>query len=305
MSGGPVYPDPGREESNWTITGSEDLPLFGKTTLAQEPARAVVVLVHGYTGHLDRNIVPVVAHMLADLGCIVHRFNLGHCGIEPGEDRITRLDLFERDGIRHSIADIQAVIEAVYDEALAGRKLPLLLVGHSRAGATVLGAAVRAKQDAWPLQPCGVITLASIGRYARTNPELLATIEREGFIEREAARAEGGVVRLGRSWYEHELDSPGGDPFPGDMTTLADLPVAIIHGGADTSVPVSESERIHQLLRQSGNQSASLSLIEGADHNFSAKGVLGVDLRWDAAIGERTASALQDAVTRIVDQPIG
>lgn len=270
--------------------------------MPEGPPRAVVILVHGYTGHLDRNIIPVAAHALTDLGCIVHRFNLGHCGIQPGEDRITRLDLFEQDAIRHSWTDIRAVVEALSDEALAGRKLPLILVGHSRAGATVLGAAVRARQQGWPLQPTGIITLASIGQYARTTPQLLAQVAQQGGIEREAARAQGGTVRLGRSWYEHELDSPTGDPFPADLSTLTDLPVGLIHGLSDASVPCTESRKIMEALKEAGNTRVCLFEIEAADHNFSAKGVLGQDLRHDPVIGGRLEGALRDAVNLILGE---
>lgn len=300
MSPSPAYPSGPVEERAWTIPGSAGLPLFGKTTDPPISPRATAIVVHGYTGHLDRNIVPVAAHLLASMGCLVHRFNLGHCGIEPGADRITRLDLFERDSLRHTVSDIRAVVQAIHDSELPGADLPLLLVGHSRAGAGVLGAAVHALREGWPISPAGIVTLASIGRYARTSPELLKQIERDGFIEREAARADGGAVRIGRSWYEHELDSPTGDPFPGDLAALSDTPVEIIHGDADSSVPLSESERIRDLLLAAGDRRVGFQAVDGADHNFSAKGVLGDDLRWDPEVGERLESALRLSLQRVL-----
>lgn len=300
MSAPPAYPSDAFEESTWTLSGSEGLPLFGKTTEPPASPRAVAIVVHGYTGHLDRNIVPVAAQRLAAAGCLVHRFNLGHCGILPGEDRITRLDLFETDSIAHSMTDIRAVVRGIDDGVLDGGDLPQVLLGHSRGGPAVLGAAVRSIRDEWPRTPKGVITLATIGRYARTSPELLERIEKDGFIEREAARADGGAVRIGRSWYEHELDAPGGDPFPSDLATLSDTPVEIIHGDADSSVPVSESQRVRDLLQAGGNRRVGFELVSGADHNFSAKGVLGEDLRWDRQIGERFEQTLTRSLDRIL-----
>lgn len=294
------YPESDLHEPVWSVRGSEGLTVHGKTTRPKGSPRAVALVVHGYTGHIDRNVVPLAARQLASLGCLVHRFNLGHCGIEFGQDRITKLDEFERDGLAHSLFDIRAVAEAVRSGTLDGGDLPMLLVGHSRAGASVLGAAVRSQRGEWTRPVDGVITLASIGQYARTNPELLAQVERDGYLLRPAARAEGGAVRIGRSWYEHELDSPHGDPFPKDMSELTDMPIALIHGEADTSVPPSESERILGMLRDSGNERVTLRLIAEADHNFSAKGVLGEDLRWKTQIGDRLKSAIADGLDLIL-----
>jgi alpha-beta hydrolase superfamily lysophospholipase len=295
------YPDREVTEPVWSLRGSDGLTVHGKTTHPEGPPRAVALVVHGYTGHLDRNVVPLAARQLASLGCLVHRFNLGHCGIEFGQDRITRLDEFERDGVAHSMADIRAVAEAVRCGDLEGADLPLILLGHSRAGASVLGAAVRSVRGEWSKPVDGVITLASIGQYARTSPELLAQVERDGYLLRPAARAEGGAVRIGRSWYQHELNSPDGDPFPKDMAELTETPVAIIHGEADTSVPASESERIADMLGAAGNDRVTLRLIDEADHNFSAKGVLGEDLRWKTQIGDRLKTAIADGLNLILN----
>lgn len=294
------HPDADLHEPVWSLAGSGGLTIHGKTTRPESTPRATVLLVHGYTGHLDRNVVPLAARQLASLGCLVHRFNLGHCGIRFGEDRITKLDEFERDSVAHSIADIRAVAEAVRSGELEGDGNPLILVGHSRAGSSVLGAAVRSIRTGWTRPVDGVITLASISQYARTNPELLAQVRKHGYIERSAARAEGGSVRIGRSWYEHELESTTGDPFPGDMKTLSSLPVALIHGQADTSVPPSESEHIAELLSAGGNERVRLDLIPDADHNFSAKGVLGEDLRWKTSIGEALQASLASSLDHIL-----
>lgn len=295
------YPDPDRDEPVWSLPGSDGLTIHGKTTSPAGQARAVALVVHGYTGHLDRNVVPLAARQLAGLGCLVHRFNLGHCGIEFGKDRITKLDEFEHDSVAHSCFDIRSVAEAVRSGQMEGGDLPMLLVGHSRAGASVLGAAVRSVRGEWSRPVHGVIALASIGQYARTSPELLAQVESDGSLLRPAARAEGGAVRIGRSWYEHELDSPGGDPFPEDIAELTGIPVSLIHGEADTSVPASESERIAAMLRNCGNPKVSLRLIAEADHNFSAKGVLGEDLRWKTEIGDRLESAIADGLGLILN----
>ncbi len=294
------YPEADLHEPVWSVPGSDGLTVHGKTTRPKGSPRAVALVVHGYTGHIDRNVVPLAARQLASLGCLVHRFNLGHCGIEFGQDRITKLDEFERDGLAHSLFDIRAVAEAVRSGTLDGGDLPMILVGHSRAGASVLGAAVQSQRGVWTRPVDGVISLASIGQYARTNPELLAQVERDGYLLRPAARAEGGAVRIGRAWYEHELDSPHGDPFPKDMSELTDMPIALIHGEADISVPPSESERILGMLRDAGNERVTLRLIAEADHNFSAKGVLGEDLRWKTQIGDRLRSAIADGLDLIL-----
>ena len=75
--------------TEWVVEGAEGLPVHGNTHAPESTPRAHVLLIHGYTGCKDRNIVPALTNGLRG-SCVVHRCTLSHAGIEKDGDRITR-----------------------------------------------------------------------------------------------------------------------------------------------------------------------------------------------------------------------
>ncbi|MEO1129248.1 MAG: alpha/beta fold hydrolase [Planctomycetota bacterium] len=265
-------------DSSWTLQGSEGLPIHGNTHLPGGPPRGVAVVVHGFTGHKDRNLVPAVTLDLADAGFIAHRCTLSHAGVERDGDDITRLDEFERDSNAFCAADIRAVVEAIADGTIAGTGLPLVLVGHSRGGATVYRCAAEAEGfdidgDAtpWPMTPAAITSLAATATFTRLSPEMVTELDRKGYVERQCGRAPGGIVRLGRSWYAHHLDHPDRDVFA-EAVAAVRCPCLVVHGNDDVSVTPDHADRIMAMLRQNPHASATDVRIDGADHNFNSLG---------------------------------
>lgn len=262
--------------TDWTISGAQDLPIHGNTHRPSNPTpRAVAVIAHGWTGSKDRNIIPVLAAHAASLGLIAHRFSFGHCGIEKDADIITRHDEFARDSLAFQFADLRAVIEAIHTGVLPGKGLPLVLMGHSRGGATVLGASARARRERWPIRPAAVIAVAAPAAYTRLTQENSAELQTRGYVEKKLARAQGGAVRMGPSWYEHYTNNPGRDLFAEDLRE-AQGPILLIHGDADDAVPPEQAQRILKLLEQSPHARPRFVPIRWGDHNLGAVG-FGVD----------------------------
>ena len=75
----------------WTLTGPEGLPIHGESDLPVRAAAAALI-VHGFTGSKDRNIIPALGRHLAEAGVAAHRFTMTHAGLEKDADQITRLD---------------------------------------------------------------------------------------------------------------------------------------------------------------------------------------------------------------------
>lgn len=257
--------------TDWTIPGAEALPIHGTTHHPDATPRAVAVVVHGWTGCKDRNIVPVLTQHAASIGLIAHRFSFGHCGIEKDADAITRHDEFFRDALAFQFDDLRRVIQAIHEGTIVGKGLPLVLIGHSRGGATVLGAAARAHSQRWEIRPHATISIAAPSAYTRLTDDARAELESHGYVEKKVARAEGGVVRMGPSWYEHYTRNPGRDVFAEDMRA-AHGPVLLIHGDADDAVSPRHAERVLEMLEENPNAQPNFVPIRWGDHNLGAVG---------------------------------
>lgn len=257
--------------TDWTITGAESLPIHANTHHPDTPPRAVAVIVHGWTGSKDRNIIPVLAAHAASIGIIAHRFSFGHCGIEKNADIITRHDEFSRDALDYQFHDLRRVIKAIHDEEIPGKNLPLILIGHSRGGATVLGAAARTHNEHWEITPHTTVAIAAPAAYTRLSDKDRAELHANGFVEKTLTRAQGGTVRMGPSWYRHYTENPGRDLFAQDLHAARGH-ILLIHGQADDAVPPSHAQQILERLKDNPHAHPKLVTIKWGDHNLGAVG---------------------------------
>ena len=286
----------------WTLEGDAAagaLPIHGNTHTPEGEPRSVCLVIHGWTGHKDRNITPVMTGALAESGHLVHRFTLSRAGVEKDADDLTKLDEFYEDSLEQCVADIRRVANAVAEGKLTGRGLPLVLVGHSRAGATIVRCAARAREpeQGWAMEPAALVSLAGTSVYTRFLGETREEFERQGYVERECARAPGGVVRMGPSWYRHHLEHPDRNLYEEDAARVR-CPVLIVHGDADTSVRMVHADQAQAMLEAGDCPRVERADITGGDHNFNAKGYI-TELEGE---DDPAAVAAKRAVTAFLDR---
>ena len=281
----------------WTIEGSEGLPIHGNTRApdAVEPM-ANVLVIHGWTGCKDRNIVPAVTRALEG-ACVVHRFTMSHAGIGKDSDEITRPEEFERDSLEFCVRDIARVAERATSAGAPGADTPLVLIGHSRAGATIVRCAAEEVRENWPVEPKGLVSLAGTATYTRFDEAMRAELEEKGYVEKECTRAPGGVVRMGTPWYRHHLDEPGRDIFEEDARVVR-APLLIVHGEADDAVPPDHADTVRGYLEAGVCPSVEVLYVPDADHNFNAGG-FGFERDTIATPESRAAT---DAILRFIER---
>lgn len=277
-------------EIDFELSGANRRMVVGSTLLPDGfpgiNARGVALTVHGWTGHKDRNIVPIAADLMRGLGFISHRITLGHAGVKPNEDRITEADVFAADSLDNATRDVRNTLDMISKGEILGTGLPLVLVGHSRGGAQVIRIAATAEREGWANRPASAVCLAPVAYHGWLVGSEWERLERDGFVERPCARAEAGVVRMGPSWFGHRLDEPDRDHFSEDVRDVA-CPVLIIHATGDQAVGLDHARRIDSLAEEHGKTTWAFAHIEGGDHNFSAKGVADEDLVVDQTMLEQ------------------
>jgi pimeloyl-ACP methyl ester carboxylesterase len=238
--------------TQFTLRSAEGLPIQGEFDAAASP-RALVVIVHGFKGFKDWGFFPWTAHRLMQHKLAVCRFNMSRSGIGEDPETFDRLDLFEHDTYSTQLRDLEVVVAHAQREFPS---LPTFLLGHSRGG----GIALLGAQDVPNLH--GVITWAPISRVDRWDAETRRVWRERGVMEVENART-GQIMRMGPVMLDdYEANAERLDILA--AASRLEVPLLVIHGARDESVPVDEGHLI-----ASRAKGASIAVLR-ASHTFNA-----------------------------------
>jgi pimeloyl-ACP methyl ester carboxylesterase len=237
----------------FTIPSDEALPIRGDLDVP-ERARALVVVVHGFKGFKDWGFFPWLAQRLVQHRLAVCRFNMSRSGIGDDPESFGRLDLFADDTYSIELADLRAAVRYAQQQCPG---LPTFLLGHSRGG----GIALLGARDVPNLR--GVTAWSPIGRCDRWDDATKAEWRQRGFMELLNQRTKQSMRMSPAVLDDYERNRERLDVEA--AAARLHVPLLVIHGGRDESVPVEEGKRLASL-----NDDASLLVIERAGHTFNA-----------------------------------
>jgi pimeloyl-ACP methyl ester carboxylesterase len=217
---------------------------------------ALVVTIHGFKGFKDWGFFPWTSESFAESRIATCRFDMSRCGITEGSETFDRLDLFADDTYSAELSDLERVVaHARAADGLAG--LPLFLFGHSRGGAVAILGAREISGVA------GVVTWSSISTLHRWDDATVERWRRDGFLEVENARTKQ-TMRVSTRLLD-DLDTNRDRLDLKKALAALTLPMLVLHGATDESVPVEEATVIHE-----EGHNASMVVIESASHTFGA-----------------------------------
>jgi alpha-beta hydrolase superfamily lysophospholipase len=247
---------------DFEIPGAKGLPIVGTTHRPDKTPTAVVLIGHGFKGYKDYGFLPPLAQRLASEGRLVHRFNFSHSGMTHGHGPFDE-DLFRKDTWSRQIEDVQLLIGAIQAGDLEGGGLPIILVGHSRGGVTMILAAGRHAEDPAMSHVRGIITLSAPADACGLSDAQRRIFHRDGCLESPSSRT-GQKLLIDAAWLREQQADPEGH----DLATQAGrlrVPVAVVHGLADQSVSPDDAS----LIAEAAGERAMMRLIQGADHVFN------------------------------------
>ncbi|HEX7151851.1 MAG TPA: alpha/beta fold hydrolase [Thermoanaerobaculia bacterium] len=238
---------------HFLIDSDEGLPIRGDFEIPDSP-RALVILVHGWKGFKDWGFFPWLSERLCRAGYAVCRFNMSRSGIGENPESFERLDLFEGDTYSTQVRDLLRVTRH------AQQRFPTLstfLLGHSRGG----GVALLAADQVPHLE--GVITWSAISNADRWDEETKRRWRADGHMDVENARTKQ-IMRMGPAI----LDDYEANAERLDILAAASrlrVPLLVLHGERDESVPVNEAQRIAAQAHD-----VSLAIVKNASHTYNA-----------------------------------
>lgn len=236
-------------------------PVRGDVRVAEgEKPKTAVVIVHGFKGFRKFGAWSALARALALRGHAAVTFDHSHNGIDENGE-FTRLDLFRLNTHTRELAEIRAVLDALDAGKVAGRRIRRVgLLGHSRGGGMgVIAAAEDRRIHA-------LVTWAAVaGIGQRWKPEETAAWRRGDDVFVENARTRQQMPIAPEYWVDFQQNRDRLDILAAAARVRA--PWLIVHGDADTSVPVDDA----QALFDAAGDNAELVVMEGVDHGMGAK----------------------------------
>jgi len=249
-------------DKNNILTGAKKPILFDCFYTETSQPKPIVIFCHGYKGFKDWGAWDLVAEAFANAGFFFVKFNFSHNGGTMAQAiDFPDLESFAQNNYSTELEDVDRIIShlATTEKYLAETdKNVISLIGHSRGGGIAL---IKAEEDP---RICKVITWAGVSDYRSRFKE-----DSDGFKDWE---------KLGRFYVENgrtKQKMPHNWQFYTDFisneTRLTisraakslHKPWLIIHGDADTSVPIEEGDALHRW-----NPQSSFEVIKGANHIF-------------------------------------
>lgn len=220
------------------LTSSDGIDLKG-WWIPKEKSRGIVVLLHGMDG-LDASTLLPQAVFLQEAGYAVFVLDMRAHGRSGGN----RIGLaFEEP------RDVEAVLDWIITQPTLAEK-PVVLLGLSMGGATAIRtAAFRTEVDA----VISVSAFASIDKMISGGMRMMDFPEAGIKIFEPFSKL--GMLTVYGAW-------PAKASPLRDIPRISPRPVLILHGTADSQIPVENG----YWLKEAGGENVILSIIEGADH---------------------------------------
>ncbi len=226
-------------------------------------AKDVVLFCHGYKGYKDWGAWGLVAEEFARQGFFFVKMNFSHNGgtIEQPID-FPDLEAFGRNNFIIELDDLETVIDWLHSSEVPQNEMnlgKLALIGHSRGGGIVL---LKACEDPRVRR---VVTWAGVSDFASRFPqgEALELWQQNGVAHVHNGRTKQDMphyFQFYRTFKENEERLTIRKAVQG-----MELPLLILHGDQDETVPLEEAQALH-----SWSSSSKLSILSGANHTFGS-----------------------------------
>ena len=242
-----------------TLPGVFGPLLIDVRTSDRTSPRPAVVVVHGYKGFKDWGMFPVLAERIARAGLSAVSVNLSGSGVDDAGE-FSYPERFGHNTFSAELEDLDRVVEALAEGHQGMSPTSNLgLVGHSRGGGIAIIAASR------DTRVRALVTWAAISHVDRW-PGPATEWRRTGRLDVVNSRT-GQVLPL----YPDVLDDIDQHRSALDIRSAAGrltIPWLLLHGDADSSVPVSEAQAL--ATAASPAHPPRFMLLEGAGHTFGA-----------------------------------
>lgn len=268
-----------------SIMGAKGLPItFDVTFNPNGRNMPLAIFCHGFKGFKDWGAWNLAAKTMAESGLFVVKMNFSHNGVSADDlSDITDVDAFGKNNFSLELDDLGLLLDWFdinHEEYLHYFDIEnISLIGHSRGAITVLLKTLEDERIRQVVTWAGAFNLSNYTEMADD-----ATWKKKGYVEVENGRTKQ-VYLVDYQFRQDWLDNTERLDLQTQIKNL-DQNLLLIHGDEDAVAPISNSEKISKVVKQ------SLFLKLEGDHTF------GSTHPWDS---ELLPEDLEDVVHETVE----
>ena len=223
-----------------------------------------IMLMHGFQGFKDWGFFPYISEKLAEAGAITLCFNFSLNGMGKRTDIAEFPDKFSRMTVTQEIEDAELVVKSFIDGNILNKNIiknlwdgEIYLLGTSLGGGISILTAKRNKKIN------KIAIWASLAKFDRYTIRQKQEWKEKGFFEFTNSVTKQGMM-LNYTYIE-DIEKHGTDYSLTDAISELKIPILIVHGDKDVSVPVKEAE---MLVEAAPYGMTEFHLIEKTGHTF-------------------------------------
>ncbi len=223
-----------------------------------------VIAIHGFKGFKDWGFWPYTCNELALKGCTVVSFNFSHNGIGNDSELFTELDKFKNNSFSLELDELNEIINSTYEGKFGefNQTEKIILLGHSRGGGEAVIAAAENQRVS------GVIAWAPISHFNRYTDRQKEEWKKNGVLPIPNSRT-GQVMYIGLELLNDIEENAEGRLNLKKRIQKLNVPLCLIHGQNDLTVPVSESADLYEWNSDSDSLN-EFHVIQNTGHTFNA-----------------------------------
>lgn len=225
-----------------------------------EEATNLVIITNGHNGFYSYGMFPYLQQGLASKGIASFSYNFSHGGIRGDNDVFTDLQAYEKNCMRLETADLLEVFSALHTEF---PDLQLWMLSHSMGAVPNTFAAAAINELGLPI--AGLLYLAPVSKLDFWPQTLLDAWKEKGTINMYNKRTRQELPH-GPELLQEIAQTNTAWNMKAALKKLG-LPLLVIHGGADESVPARHGQDVFRWAASTGF-SARYIEIGSTGHTF-------------------------------------
>jgi pimeloyl-ACP methyl ester carboxylesterase len=251
------------EKVEVVLKGTEQKPISLDYHVPTKATGPIVVYAHGFNGFKDWGGMDLVAQQFARKGMPFVKFNFSHNGTTP--EKLTEfvdLEAYKANTLAKELNDFYIVFNWIEKEfsKLFTKKLPKVLIGHSKGGSEAILFVARRKGMVSKLITWSAAAYADIPWHNWPTDRMFAW-KKDGTVEIENKRTKQKLL-LSRELYEDfENHKTTYDVLT--AATAIEIPWLICHGTEDETIDVANADILKKL-----NANAEVLKIKGTGHTY-------------------------------------